>query len=477
MSSSSPGATVAPAGGDRRRPPRRRSGCRRTCPGRRSTRMAASAGRSHRAGRCSHRRGRRALWDHGGRDFDLGWNPPAPRPRCCCSAAAATPPPSAASTAPATCRRRATPTWSRGPAAAKAALGDRVFVLGHHYQRDEVIQFADVTGDSFKLAREAAARPGRGVHRLLRRALHGRERRHPDQRRAAGDPARPGRRLLDGRHGGARPGRGGLGRARPSSASPTSTVPVTYMNSSADIKGFVGRHGGVVCTSSNAKRALRLGVRAGRAGALPARPAPGPQHRGAARWASTLDDCVLYDPHKPDGGLTAEQLRDAKMILWRGHCSVHGRFTLDSVDEVRERVPGRQRAGPPRVPARGGDRGRPGRARPSTSSRRSRRRRPARRGRSAPSSTWSAGWRNAHPDKQIMFLDRTVCYCSTMNRIDLPHLVWALEELVAGRVPNQITVDPRDRPLRPGRRWTRCSPCRNRAPVAARHRPSRSHRR
>ena len=163
-----------------------------------------------------------------------------------------------------------------------------------------------------------------------------------------------------------------------------------------------------------------------------------------------LDDCVLYDPHKPGGGLTAQQLREAKMILWRGHCSVHGRFTLDCVTEVRDRVPGVNVLVHPecryevvRRPTWS--------ARPSTSSGRSRPPRPARPGPSAPSSTSSAGWPTAHPDKEITFLDRTVCYCSTMNRIDLPHLVWALEELVAGRVPNQIIVDPRHRRARPGR--------------------------
>ena len=140
--------------------------------------------------------------------------------------------------------------------AAKAALGDRVFVLGHHYQRDEVIQFADVTGDSFKLAREAAARPDAefivfcGVHFMAESAdiLTGRRRSRwscPTSPPAARWPTWPCCRRSR------RPG-----SARRTSASPTSTVPVTYMNSSADIKGFVGRNGGVVCTSSNAKRAL-----------------------------------------------------------------------------------------------------------------------------------------------------------------------------------------------------------------------------
>jgi quinolinate synthase len=153
-----------------------------------------------------------------------------------------------------------------------------------------------------------------------------------------------------------------------------------------------------------------------------------------------LDDCVLYDPHKPQGGLTAEQLRNAKMILWRGHCSVHGRFTIESVREVRERVPGVTVLVHPEC------RHEVVRAADMVGSTeyiiKALEAAPA-------GSAWAVGTELnlvrrlslAHPDKQITFLDRTVCYCSTMNRIDLPHLVWSLEELVAGRVPNQITVD------------------------------------
>jgi quinolinate synthase len=219
-----------------------------------------------------------------------------------------------------------------------------------------------------------------------------------------------------------------------------STVPVTYMNSSADIKGFVGRNKGVVCTSSNAKRALDWAFAHGdKVLFLP------DQHLGrntaVLEMGFSLDDCVLYDPHKPNGGLTSEQLHDARMVLWRGHCSVHGRFTLESVNDVRQRVPGvnvlvhpecrhevvtaADCVGSTEYIIRMLDAAEPG-------------------------SKWAVGTElnlvrrlaNAHPDKQVMFLDKTVCYCSTMNRIDLPHLVWALEELVAGRVPNQITVDP-----------------------------------
>ncbi|WP_188121691.1 quinolinate synthase NadA [Actinoplanes lobatus] len=322
--------------------------------------------------------------------------------------------------------------------AAKAALGGRVFVLGHHYQRDEVIRFADVTGDSFKLAQQAAARPEAefivfcGVHFMAESADILTK---PEQRVILPDLA-AGCSMADmavlGQVETAWEHFQDLGIAG-------DIVPVTYMNSSADIKGFVGRNEGVVCTSSNAKRALTWSFEQGsKVFFLP------DQHLGrntaVLEMGFDLDDCVLYDPHKPQGGLTDEQLRNARMILWRGHCSVHGRFTIDSVREVRERVPGvnvlvhpecrhdvvraADHVGSTEYIIKALDAAEPG-------------------------SAWAVGTELnlvrrlalAHPDKRIMFLDRTVCYCSTMNRIDLPHLVWALEELVAGRVPNVITVD------------------------------------
>ncbi|MFI6155717.1 quinolinate synthase NadA [Kitasatospora sp. NPDC051170] len=323
--------------------------------------------------------------------------------------------------------------------AAKAALGDRVFILGHHYQRDEVIEFADVTGDSFKLARDAAARPEAeyivfcGVHFMAESAdILTSERQQvvlPDlaagcsmaDMATAEQVAECWDVLTDA----------GIADV---------TVPVSYMNSSADIKAFTGKHGGTICTSSNAQRALEWAFEQGQKVLfLP------DQHLGrntAVRdLGLSLDDCVLYNPHKPNGGLTVEQLRDAKMILWRGHCSVHGRFSLDSVADVRERIPGvtvlvhpeckhevvaaADMVGSTEYIIKALDAAEPG-------------------------SKWAIGTElnlvrrlaKAHPDKEIVFLDRTVCFCSTMNRIDLPHLVWALESLVEGRVPNVITVDP-----------------------------------
>src|SRR5690349_20060889 len=322
--------------------------------------------------------------------------------------------------------------------AAKEKLGNKVFVLGHHYQRDEVIQFADVTGDSFKLARDAAARPEAeyivfcGVHFMAESAdiLTG------DAQKVVLPDLAAGCSMAD------------MATAEQvaecwdvltEAGVADRVVPVSYMNSSADIKAFTGKHGGTICTSSNAKRALEWAFEQGQKVLfLP------DQHLGrntAVRdMGMSLEDCVVYNPHKPNGGLTAEELRAAKMILWRGHCSVHGRFSLDSVDDVRERVPGVNVLVHPEcrheVVAAADYVGSTEYIIKALEA--------------APAgSAWAVGTElnlvrrlaNAHPDKRITFLERTVCYCSTMNRIDLPHLVWALEELVAGRVVNEITVD------------------------------------
>jgi quinolinate synthase len=322
--------------------------------------------------------------------------------------------------------------------AAKAALGDRVFVLGHHYQRDEVIQFADVTGDSFKLAREAAARPQApyvvfcGVHFMAESAdiLTADHQRVVLPDLAAGcsmadmatfDQVEECREVLE------------------DAGIADDVVPVTYMNSSADIKAFVGRHGGTVCTSSNARRALEWAFSKGsKVLFLP------DQHLGrntaVLEMGFALDDCVVYNPHRPDGGLSPRELRDAKMILWRGHCSVHGRFSKESVDEVRARAPGVNVLVHPECRHEvvlGAD------LTGSTEY-------IIKIIEAAPAgSAWAVGTElnlvrrlaGAHPDKNVMFLDRTVCFCSTMNRIDLPHLVWALESLARDEIVNPIEVD------------------------------------
>ncbi|GAA2100652.1 quinolinate synthase NadA [Microlunatus panaciterrae] len=321
---------------------------------------------------------------------------------------------------------------------AKAALGDRLFVLGHHYQRDEVIQFADVTGDSFKLAREAAARPEAefivfcGVHFMAESAdiLTAPEQKVILPDLAAGCSMADMARLAQVEDAWDVLAAAGVADV---------TVPVTYMNSSADIKAFCGRHGGVVCTSSNAKSVLEWAFQRGeKVLFLP------DQHLGrntaVLQLGLGLDECVVYDPHRPDGGLTAEQLAAAKVILWKGHCSVHGRFTAEAVDDVRARIPGVKVLVHPEcqheVVLKADLVG-------STEF-------IIKTLEQAPEgSAWAIGTElnlvkrlaNAHPDKQIAFLEKTVCYCATMNRIDLPHLVWALEQLVEGNVVNQITVD------------------------------------
>ncbi|MFE2545129.1 quinolinate synthase NadA [Actinacidiphila glaucinigra] len=322
--------------------------------------------------------------------------------------------------------------------AAKAKLGEKVFVLGHHYQRDEVIQFADVTGDSFKLARDAAARPEAeyivfcGVHFMAESA----DILTSDAQQVVLPDLAAGCSMAD------------MATAEQvaecwdvltEAGVADVTVPVSYMNSSADIKAFTGRHGGTICTSSNAERALEWAFRQGeKVLFLP------DQHLGrntaVREMGFSPEDCIVYNPHKPNGGVTAEQLRDAKMILWRGHCSVHGRFSLESVEDVRARIPGvnvlvhpeckhevvsaADHVGSTEYIIKALE------AAPAGSS-------------------WAIGTElnlvrrlaKAHPDKQIVFLDKTVCFCSTMNRIDLPHLVWALESLADGKVVNRIQVD------------------------------------
>jgi quinolinate synthase len=329
--------------------------------------------------------------------------------------------------------------------AAKAALGERVFVLGHHYQRDEVIQFADVTGDSFKLAREAAARPDAefivfcGVHFMAESAdiLTSPEQKVILPDLAAGCSMADMARLAQVED---------AWDAMVEAGIADSVVPVTYMNSSADIKAFCGRNGGVVCTSSNAEVALEwaFAQKGGIEGGAKVLFLPD-QHLGrntaVLKMGLTVDDCVVWNPHLPNGGLTAEQLRDATVILWKGHCSVHGRFSAQVVDDLRATIPGVQILVHPEcshdVVLKADLVGSTEFIIKTIEA-------------APPGSSWAIGTElnlvkrlaDAHPDKHIAFLDKTVCYCSTMNRIDLPHFVWAMESLVAGTVVNQIQVDP-----------------------------------
>ncbi len=288
--------------------------------------------------------------------------------------------------------------------AAKEKLGDRVFILGHHYQRDEVVQFADVTGDSFKLARDAANRPDAeyivfcGVHFMAESAdiltADNQQVLLPDLAAgcsmadmATAEQVEQTWDVLED-----------LGIA-------SRVIPVSYMNSSADIKAFTGKHGGTICTSSNAERALTWAFEQGEQVLfLP------DQHLGrntaVRQLGLSLDDCLLYNPYKPMGGLTADQL------LVHPECRYDVVENADFVGSTEYIIKTLEAA--------------------------------------EPGSKWAVGTElnlvrrvaNAHPDKQIVFLDKSVCYCSTMNRIDLPHLVWTLESLVAGKPVNRITVAP-----------------------------------
>jgi quinolinate synthase len=323
-------------------------------------------------------------------------------------------------------------------AAAKAALGDRLYILGHHYQRDEVIQFADTTGDSFKLSQQAAAHPEAefivfcGVHFMAESAdiltADHQQVVLPDLAAGCSMADMAAIHQVDA-----------AWAALEAAGIASTTIPITYMNSAADIKAFTGRNGGAICTSSNAKRSLEWAFERGeRVLFLP------DQHLGrntAVRdLGISLDECVVWDPLRDHGGLTDDELRAARVILWRGHCSVHGRFTAESVADVRERVPGVQVLVHPECRYEVVE------AADLVGSTEFIIKTLA----DAPAgSAWAIGTELnlvrrlalQHPDKTVVFLDKDVCFCSTMNRIDLPHLVWALENLVEGRVVNQITVD------------------------------------
>jgi len=328
--------------------------------------------------------------------------------------------------------------------AARERLGDQVFVLGHHYQRDEVIQFADVTGDSFRLAQQAAVRPDAryivfcGVHFMAESAdiLTG------DSQTVILPDLAAGCSMAD---------MAAIAQVEDAwddlveAGVAEQVIPVTYMNSSAAIKAFTGRHGGTICTSSNARTALEWafdqtgGVDGtGKVLFLP------DQHLGrntAVRdLGLSLEDCVVLDPHRPNGGLTREQVQNARVILWRGHCSVHGRFSVDAVRQARRDVPGVKVIVHPgcryEVCEMADEIGSTERIIQTIAA--------------APDGTsWVVGTElnlvqrlsEMFPEQKIAFLERSVCYCSTMNRIDLPHLVWALESLVDGRVVNPIRVD------------------------------------
>jgi quinolinate synthase len=330
-------------------------------------------------------------------------------------------------------------------AAARKTLGSRLVILGHHYQRDEVIRFADYTGDSFKLSRQASQHPEAefivfcGVHFMAESAdvLSA-----PHQQVILPDLA------------------AGCSMADMAAADQVETcwqelsdlgvegvVPVTYINSSAAIKAFVGERGGVVCTSSNAAATLRWAWDRGpRILFLP------DQHLGrntAYAMGVPLDEMVVWDPDEPAGGLDADAVRRARLILWKGHCSVHTRFNVHQIQQFRREHPGGRVIVHPECTwdvVQAAD------ANGSTEA-------IIRIVKESPvGSVWAVGTEihlvhrlaeQVAPDRTVVTLDPIGCLCSTMFRVSPNHLLWILEGLVAGQVHNRIVVPDEQK------HWTR----------------------
>jgi quinolinate synthase len=320
--------------------------------------------------------------------------------------------------------------------AAKTTLGSRLLILGHHYQRDEVIKFADVLGDSLKLAQYAATHHEAdfvifcGVHFMAEAAnVLG----APHQQVLLPDLA-AGCSMADM----AAIDQLEICWEEMTRMGATSIVPVTYINSSADIKGFCGEHGGIVCTSSNASKVMAWAWdQAEKLIMLP------DQHLGrntAYKMGVPLDEMVLWDPDLPNGGVSIEDLRRAKLVLWKGHCSVHTRFSVKQIEHFRATHPTGKVIVHPEctfdVVQAADESG-------STET-------IVRTVKGSPKgSIWAVGTeihlvnRLAHdvaPDRTVMTLDAVGCLCSTMFRISPNHLLWALEGLVAGEVRNRIVV-------------------------------------
>jgi quinolinate synthase len=338
---------------------------------------------------------------------------------------------------------------ARRIAAAKAALGRRVVILGHHYQRDEVIAFADYTGDSFKLARQVGRHPEAefivfcGVHFMAESAdvLSA-----PHQQVILPDLA-AGCSMADM----AEPDQLEMCWAELEQmgviGSGSRVVPVTYINSAASIKAFCGEHGGVVCTSSNAEATLRWAWERGeRILFLP------DQHLGrntAYKMGVPLDEMVVWDPNEIWGGLEPDAVKHARVVLWKGHCSVHARFTVRQIETIRQQHPGVRVIVHPEVPwdvvQAADDSGSTEHIIKTISA-------------SPAGSTWAVGTeihlvnrlaRQLEPDRTVLSLDQFGCLCSTMFRVSPNHLLWILEGLVAGEVHNRITVSNEQK------RWTK----------------------
>jgi quinolinate synthase len=329
-------------------------------------------------------------------------------------------------------------------AEARRKLGSRLVILGHHYQRDEIIKFADYTGDSFKLAGEISKHPDAefiifcGVHFMAESAdvLSAPHQQVILPDLAAGcsmsDMAEPEQLencWSDLEQMGILPGPGG--EKQP-------VLPVTYVNSAASIKAFCGERGGVVCTSSNAAATLRWAWQRGeRVLFLP------DQHLGrntAYRMGVPLDDMVVWDPNEIWGGLEPDAARRARIILWKGHCSVHEKFTVRQIENIRREHPGVRVIVHPEVPwavvQAADDSG-------STEY-------IIKQVKASPSgSVWAVGTEihlvnrladQVAPDRTVLSLDQFGCLCSTMFRVSPNHLLWTLDGLLSGEVRNRIVV-------------------------------------
>jgi len=339
--------------------------------------------------------------------------------------------------------------------AAKRKLGGKLVILGHHYQQDEVIAFADFTGDSFELSRNAAAQRGIeyvifcGVHFMAESAdiLTGPEVRVILPDLGAGCSMADMANLEQTED---------CWAVLSEIAGDSTLVPVTYMNSSAAIKAFVGEHGGAVCTSSNCRGVLEWALRGGAsAEGVGSAQAAGKtkilffpdQHLGrntAFDMGIPLEKMVVWDPNQDLGGNTREQLAEAQVILWKGHCSVHQLFRPEHVDQVRVSHPGMKVIVHPEcrfeVVRKADMAG-------STAF-------IVKQIQAAPAgSQWAVGTEvhlihrlaMEHPEQKIIVLSECQCLCTTMFRIDLRHLAWVLDNLLEGKVVNPIQVDERTR--------------------------------
>ena len=330
-------------------------------------------------------------------------------------------------------------------AAARATLGRRLVILGHHYQRDEVIKFADYTGDSFKLARQVGKHPEAdvivfcGVHFMAESA----DVRSADHQQIILPDLAAGCSMADM----ADADQLEMCWTDLEQMGISSVVPVTYINSAAAVKAFCGERGGVVCTSSNAAATLRWACERGeKILFLP------DQHLGrntAYKMGVPLDGMVVWDPNEIWGGLDADAVRRARIILWKGHCSVHTRFTVRQIENIRKEHPGVRVIVHPEVPwdvvQAADDSG-------STEY-------IIKRVTSSPAgSVWAVGTeihlvnrlaREMQPTRTVLSLDQFGCLCSTMFRVSPNHLLWVLEGLVDGQVHNRIVV-PDDR-----KHWTK----------------------